>query len=508
MQNVHARVASDLERASGSKSSLKPLPSKRLPVDPIPLPSTKRMKADLEEKPVKVELEEAPATALVKKELLNSEDHPNTIQENPPPNLPADDEPPPNLPADDETKLSKKELIEKHRLTVHPQGWKGKKHPVWCEICSKCFEGRNRARVWQHCDGQEHRFKLRQAMSRPAEESLQIVVKQEPIDHATKSLSKGYCKGLLLGSTLGRGTRLGSDMREVWEEFCSFADLEVLATVCGKACHKIEKLCQERDWRMRHAGCDPNEQTLIHRDDQGSEVCSKCLELPSNQKYLSKVAGFVVDLDAARLLSSLVFDSENHEKLVKAMCEKACYKRRCKVQYDRLMALSVESLHKHVRQVWSGKTAQAMSPALQEFFAHIVRPAIDADPGAGLKGAYLDKLLDFVRADPSTGPQDLEIVKGVVSGRLGRRPVVHGLMAACSIKLDRLERGLQTFRNPKRSSALTLQAFGFVHGWVMIGQDHSNFAMITIYETFVLCRRSSFLGSFSETRFQIIFQAP
>lgn len=129
MQNVHARVASDLERASGSKSSLKPLPSKRLPVDPIPLPSTKRMKADLEEKPVKVELEEAPATALVKKELLNSEDHPNTIQENPPPNLPADDEPPPNLPADDETKLSKKELIEKHRLTVHPQGWKGKNTP-------------------------------------------------------------------------------------------------------------------------------------------------------------------------------------------------------------------------------------------------------------------------------------------------------------------------------------------------------------------------------------------
>ena len=65
--------------------------------------------------------------------------------------------------------------------------------------------------------------------------------------------------------------------------------------------------------------------------------------------------------------------------------------------------------------------------ALDLFFSQTVRPCIDTEPGAGLKEAYLQKLIDFLASDPNTSTRDLDMIQSICSGKLQRHPALHGV---------------------------------------------------------------------------------
>ena len=135
----------------------------------------------------------------------------------------------------DESQLDKGELISLHGLVPKPKNTNGHTHPVFCTHCSKYLQGRNKAKVWQHVSGQEHRARWA-ATKRLKEEDVEEEeackqdVKQEKDaagEDKAPTLSKyGACDGLVLNSELGRQTRLGSNLKPVWTAFAEYAVLD------------------------------------------------------------------------------------------------------------------------------------------------------------------------------------------------------------------------------------------------------------------------------------------
>jgi len=80
-----------------------------------------------------------------------------------------------------------------------------------------------------------------------------------------------------------------------------------------------------------------------------------------------------------------------------------------------------------VRTTWWGRMGQPTAEACNLFYSQTVRPCIDTEPGAGLKEAYLQKLLDYLSSDPNTNHRDLDMIQQICSGKLQRHPALHGV---------------------------------------------------------------------------------
>lgn len=87
----------------------------------------------------------------------------------------------------------------------------GKLWPVFCEHCGKHFEGRNRAKMWQHVSSWDHRKKMRASKSGNVEDQKKVRGLQETIlDASSSRVVPGTCNGLRLNSEQGKRTRIGS----------------------------------------------------------------------------------------------------------------------------------------------------------------------------------------------------------------------------------------------------------------------------------------------------------
>ena len=68
-----------------------------------------------------------------------------------------------------------------------------------------------------------------------------------------------------------------------------------------------------------------------------------------------------------------------------------------------------------------------MTESMELFWMHTVKPSIECEPGHGLKESYLNKLVDFLSAEPGTSSKDLELVRQICTGKIQRHPVLHGV---------------------------------------------------------------------------------
>ena len=278
----------------------------------------------------------------------------------------------------------------------------------------------------------------------------------EEMDALTHSLSIGQCPGLKLSEPWGQKTRLGTDLLPVWKEYTTFADLQASHPFAG-SCHEFEYHCTSDDWTLRHCRCQ-RENAKVRVDEEGNRICSLCLALGSEKRFLSKIASFVADLDQARLLFARMFAAETVESVVEQFQSKANYMFRCQTTYDRFIALPVDELWQKVRAIWCGRAAHKMIEACKMFHLHTVRPCLDCEPGHCLKEKYLQQLVNYMQNDPNSSEKDLELVKQVVTGKLSRHPALHGVMVACALKVDHLERGITTMRNRHSAFAGNLAA--------------------------------------------------
>ena len=122
-------------------------------------------------------------------------------------------------PSKKEELMGKDELCNLHRLVILERKTHGKTFPVHCTVCDTVFCGRNRARVWQHVTGYQHRKRWRNV-------EMKMGMPVLGPENEMPSQVIGKCMGLRLGSDIGRKTRLGSDLKEVWNEYSKFAWLE------------------------------------------------------------------------------------------------------------------------------------------------------------------------------------------------------------------------------------------------------------------------------------------
>ena len=139
------------------------------------------------------------------------------------------------------------------------------------------------------------------------------------------------------------------DFRECWEEFAAYADFSVASTPSGETCMKVTAHYAEKDWTIQHSKCD-GEKAIVYMSSDGSSVCKRCFDLGSEQRFLSRISSFLLDLDAARLLWSRCFASETVDDRIAELKEKALYKRRSKTAYEKMFAKPIEQLHKEARR--------------------------------------------------------------------------------------------------------------------------------------------------------------
>ena len=157
---------------------------------------------------------DAPPSKQIKKEAVqdSSEVKKEKVESNPEVTANAS-----NLPED---MMSKAALVELHQLEVLEKKTNKKMNPVRCSWCDTVFEGRNKAKILQHVGGAEHRrrWKLQgQICSVPSS-----TAQSDP----DMDLKMGKCKGLRLQSSIGAKTRLGTDLRPVWDVYTKYANLE------------------------------------------------------------------------------------------------------------------------------------------------------------------------------------------------------------------------------------------------------------------------------------------
>lgn len=213
-----------------------------------------------------------------------------------------------------EAMMTKEALMDLHGMKRLPKGSDGKSVPVWCKHCNVTLQGKGRAKVWQHCAGQEHRARWQQ---RADAGKVKSEVKREPIDLPTRSLETGKCMGLCLEGEFAKNTRLGSDMKPLWLEYTKFAELQKEQTVSGERTHKFTQEHRANSWTLKHRVCveHDEEDVRVHTNQHGEAVCKHCFDLGSDQKLLARISAFVLDMDAARLLFQHMFAAD------KAFCE-------------------------------------------------------------------------------------------------------------------------------------------------------------------------------------------
>ena len=141
-----------------------------------------------------------------------------TVKEEPGVKKEEGEEEKPKVASKKEELMSKEDLMKLHGLVGLSKDESTKSYPVECKLCATVFSGRNRAKVWQHVSGAEHRRRWKLHLPKGAEE-----VK---VEKDSKDLVLGKCLGLRLNSSIGRKTRIGSDLREVWDEYVKYAQLD------------------------------------------------------------------------------------------------------------------------------------------------------------------------------------------------------------------------------------------------------------------------------------------
>lgn len=81
-----------------------------------------------------------------------------------------------------------------------------------------------------------------------------------------------------------------------------------------------------------------------------------------------------------------------------------------------------------VRQAWWGRSGVGMNETMELFYWQTVKPAIECEPGSGLKEQYLNQLVDFLSCDPNTSAKDVEMIKSICTGKMQRHPALHGVI--------------------------------------------------------------------------------
>lgn len=346
-----------------------------------------------------------------------------------------------------ECEMSKQQLLDLHRMNVMPKEASKKPFAVFCSCCSVTISAKNRAKVWQHVRGAEHRRKwdLQEASA----------VKREPVEIPKHSRHEctGLCSGLSLNSQTGKATRLGSDLRPVFDEFVKYANLTPKNSVAHpeQSYHTFTHLVsQNGDWLLRHSQCDAQLPTKVTEDSEGRQICDKCKDLGSNKNFISRVCSSVHDLDMARWLHCKMYAAETVPEMEQAIKQSAIYQRRSQTQYDRFLNADMTDLHRMVAACWRGKISHGMTPAMEQFYAHVVKVCVDVEPWEGAKQLTLQKLLSYLSCDPNVTSFDMKLIKGVVQGTVNRHPAIHGMLAACAAKLDMAENNKSTMRHPNR----------------------------------------------------------
>lgn len=346
--------------------------------------------------------------------------------------------------------LSKKQLIEKHSLKQLEKGAYGKLYPIWCECCQTCISAKNKAKVIQHTGGPEHKRKrlqfLRQALPVETQEEHPDVSKKVP-----KHMSR--CKGLRLGNSIGRESRLGGDLLQVWATFSEFANFNE-KNFNELQNHQIMHLKNSQDWILQSSSCAGKEQeTECRISQEGESVCLHCVALGSSQRMMARACDLVFDLDMASLLYKRLYECEQIDHFIEKLRGSPNYIRRKKASYEKFFEFDCAMLHRKLRPAWYGRAGHKLTESMAIFMARIVTPCLEVEPsdGNGLRSVQIERVLSFMRSDQDTTPNDLQIVKALATGQLHRHPVLHGVVSACMNRLDMLEKGKSTFRCPKRN---------------------------------------------------------
>ena len=230
------------------------------------------------------------------------------------------------------------------------------------------------------------------------------------------------CMGLVLGSELGKRTRLGSNLLPVWQEYAEFAFLGNRLTVNGTSTHVVQSLCTTGDWHFRHVSCTGKAAEPIRAKD-GSQACSLCFGLGSDKNFLHRIARFVRSLDMARLLHAKIYANDTVDTLLDSMTQKAVFKERNAKDYQQFFDMETRQLQQEVRQIFHGIAQQRTTSAMHYFCAHVVFPCLQVHPDHVLQGVGLDTFYRLLQTNSSVLPADVQLVKQIACGQMHRRLV-------------------------------------------------------------------------------------
>lgn len=108
---------------------------------------------------------------------------------------------------------------------------------------------------------------------------------------------------------------------------------------------KVQRHFASNDWTLQDSKC-AGQHALVHCGADGEHVCVDCFKRCSDQRFLTRLSTFVLDLDAARLLHCRMFATEKVDDLIASLKQKAVYTQRSKTVYDHMLDLSTPALHK------------------------------------------------------------------------------------------------------------------------------------------------------------------
>ncbi|CAE7348804.1 unnamed protein product [Symbiodinium microadriaticum] len=239
--------------------------------------------------------------------------------------------------------------------------------------------GRNRAKIKQHVQGATHMALSALQQPQRSVPALTDAVVSPPVE----------CMGLVLGSELGKRSRLRSNLLPVWQEYAEFAFLGNRLTVNGTSTHVVQRLCTTGDWHFRHVSCTGKAAEPIRAKD-GSQACSLCFGLGNDKNFLHRIARFVRFLDMARLLHAKIYAKDTVDTLLDSMTQKAVFKERNAKDYQQFFDMETRQLQQEVRQIFHGSAQQRTTSAMHYFCAHVVFPCLQVHPDHVLQGVSLD----------------------------------------------------------------------------------------------------------------------
>lgn len=101
------------------------------------------------------------------------------------------------------------------------------------------------------------------------------------------------CLDTVLGFSHGFLATWIQDLREAWEEFAAYADLSMRNNpLAGESCMKIERNHADNDWLIQHSKCS-QEDSVVHQGADGKEVCQRCFDNASDQRWLDEKPSFI-----------------------------------------------------------------------------------------------------------------------------------------------------------------------------------------------------------------------